>query len=89
MGIAETQIGSAMEDWAHRLRPFRRPGMAPLTPLRSVEPSPALPLGAAETLTQQQVRAWREEGWALVRGIWPEELIGRAVAELTIAFPPP
>ena len=44
-----------------------------------VFPVSAQPLSAGSApLTAEQVRQWQEEGWLLVSGIWPPELIARA-----------
>ena len=53
---------------------------------RSIEPTDALaPPGAV--LTEAQVTAWREEGFALVDGVLPEALVARAREDAAAAFP--
>jgi len=56
-----------------------------------IHPEPALDPShnPREPLTDDQVRSWREAGFALVEGLVPLELITRARAEAVAHFPPP
>lgn len=56
----------------------------------SLLPSSALPLASATTLTEAQVASWREQGFALVDGVFPEEAVLRPLVEAALAaFPAP
>ena len=56
-----------------------------------IHPEPALDPShnPREPLTDDQVRSWREAGFALVEGLVPLELIGQARSEAVAHFPPP
>jgi hypothetical protein len=54
-----------------------------------VEPQPALPFGEAQVLTDSQVKSWRENGFALVTGVLPEELLRTARAQVAAVLPAP
>ena len=51
-------------------------------------PEPALAPGESEVvLTDAQVRRWRENGYALVNGVFPRELLETMRAQVTCSFP--
>lgn len=57
-----------------------------------VLPDEALPLGDGESdlvLTASQVRSWRHLGFVLVAGVFPDDLLGRVIADAEAAFPAP
>ena len=52
------------------------------------EPSPALPLDhASATLTDEQVAHWHREGYAVVNGVLPPELVAAECAEAILTYP--
>ena len=58
-------------------------------PERSVEPTRAVAAedASGKVLTRVQVESWREQGFALVDGVFPETLIARARSEADTRFP--
>lgn len=51
-----------------------------------IVPSAAAPMSAPSALTAAQVQQWREQGYVLVDGVLPEELVEQTAAELTSIF---
>ncbi|CAN0441983.1 unnamed protein product, partial [Phaeothamnion confervicola] len=45
-----------------------------------VEPTLALPQGDADVLTPEQIKSWRENGFALVNGVWPTAVLDDCMA---------
>ena len=56
---------------------------------RHVEPAKALAGEGKPVLDAAEVRSWRERGFALVDGVFPEELLARARRDADRVFPPP
>ena len=56
--------------------------------MRWAEPTPCRALGAAAPLTDEQVRSWRERGFAHVGGLFDPQTIADAVALYGAEFEP-
>lgn len=52
-------------------------------------PSPALAATAADTLTEEQAASWRNQGFALVDDVFPEEVLLPLLHAARAAFPEP
>ena len=57
------------------------------TPKRWIDPTPALPESEGPTLAPEDVRCWRDRGYALVANVLPPDLVERAREEVLPAFP--
>ena len=73
----------SLSEHLSELEPFRAPALPPRkAPM--VYPSPALASDPQNnTLSTTQIKNWHHQGFCLVDGVWPNELIRRAIADLT------
>ena len=74
----------SMAEHAATLEAFRSPSLPPREPPQMIRPTPASADRGddGDTLTAAQCGNWRSEGFALVSGVWPAELIAEATTGL-------
>ena len=90
--LAETGTAAAgmlsMAEHAAALEPHRSPALPPrpsrpgTAPMVRPTPANAIRGGGNDTLTAEHCAGWRSEGFALVEGVWPAELIAQAASGL-------
>ena len=73
----------SLSEHLSELESFRAPALPPRK-APTVYPSPALTGDPQDnTLSTTQIKNWHHQGFCLVDGVWPNELIRQAVTDLT------